>query len=209
MIHADVPATLRDAHDRPPPPSPFPLPFPLPSRRFRHPAPLSVELGPGLLDNIFDGIQRPLRSIANQAGDCFIPRGVNVPALDKSKAWAFEPAGIKVGDRITGGDIFGVVQVSTGTRISTFPSLCPHTCPTPRTRTRTRTRTSCASGRLTHHRTPHLLCFAFPSFSLLPPPSPSFPILSFPSPSFPFLCFPFHSFPFLFFLFLFFSSSFV
>ena len=42
--------------------------------------PLSVEPGPGVMGNIFDGIQRPLRKIAEVAGDCFIPRGINVPA---------------------------------------------------------------------------------------------------------------------------------
>jgi V-type H+-transporting ATPase subunit A len=45
--------------------------------------PLSVELGPGILNNIFDGIQRPLASIATKAGDCFLPRGIDVPALDQ------------------------------------------------------------------------------------------------------------------------------
>lgn len=58
--------------------------------------PLSVELGPGMLGNIFDGIQRPLTTIANMSGDCFIPRGVNVPALDAKKPWEFQPTGLKV-----------------------------------------------------------------------------------------------------------------
>lgn len=58
--------------------------------------PLSVELGPGILGNIFDGIQRPLKTIAQASGDCFIPRGVNVPALDPTKAWEFQPKGFKV-----------------------------------------------------------------------------------------------------------------
>lgn len=72
--------------------------------------PLSVELGPGILGNIFDGIQRPLKAIARQSGDVFIPRGVAVPALDSDIAWEFSPTGFKVGDRITGGDIYGVVK---------------------------------------------------------------------------------------------------
>ncbi len=58
--------------------------------------PLSVELGPGILNNIFDGIQRPLKQIAIASGDVFIPRGVAVPALDGSKSWEFHPTGFKV-----------------------------------------------------------------------------------------------------------------
>jgi V-type H+-transporting ATPase subunit A len=120
--------------------------------------PLSVELGPGIMGNIFDGIQRPLRQIATDSASCFIPRGVDVPALDRSLQWEFEPGkfkvrwegcggaglrrwrtpqfvgcvqprqvlsrqrnltpapctavvvGPQVGDRITGGDIYGVVR---------------------------------------------------------------------------------------------------
>jgi hypothetical protein len=53
--------------------------------------PLSVELGPGILGNIFDGIQRPLKTIAIKSGDVYIPRGVSVPALDKDQLWDFEP----------------------------------------------------------------------------------------------------------------------
>ena len=59
-------------------------------------APLSVELGPGALGTIFDGIQRPLKAIAKASGDVFIPRGVDVPALDRSASWEFEPGKIKV-----------------------------------------------------------------------------------------------------------------
>lgn len=58
--------------------------------------PLSVELGPGLLTTIFDGIQRPLKAIALSSGDCFIPRGVDVPALDRKKQWEFNPGKVKV-----------------------------------------------------------------------------------------------------------------
>lgn len=73
-------------------------------------APLSVELGPGLLANIFDGVQRPLEKIAETTGDMFIPRGVSVPALDRSKQWDFTPnPEIGIGDHVTAGDIFGTV----------------------------------------------------------------------------------------------------
>eukprot|EP00884_Botryococcus_braunii_P023521 jgi/Botrbrau1/9853/Bobra.0313s0022.1 len=72
--------------------------------------PLSAELGPGLLTTIFDGIQRPLKAIANLSGDVFIPRGVDVPALDRKKAWEFAPAKVKVGDRLTSGDIYALVK---------------------------------------------------------------------------------------------------
>ena len=74
--------------------------------------PLSVELGPGVMGNIFDGIQRPLKKIAEVAGDCFIPRGINVPSVDRSAAWEFNLPTVnqfKVGDHISGGDIFGIV----------------------------------------------------------------------------------------------------
>jgi len=73
--------------------------------------PLSVELGPGLIESMFDGIQRPLEAIAKQAGD-FITRGIDVPALNKEKKWHFKPVK-KVGDKVTGGDIIGVVQETT------------------------------------------------------------------------------------------------
>ncbi|KAF7295176.1 TFP1p-H+-ATPase V1 domain 69 kDa catalytic subunit [Mycena indigotica] len=71
--------------------------------------PLSVELGPGLMGNIVDGIQRPLRSIQERSKSIYIPRGINTDALDREIQWDFKPAGFKVGDHITGGDIFGGV----------------------------------------------------------------------------------------------------
>lgn len=71
--------------------------------------PLSIELGPGLMETIYDGIQRPLKSIAEKAQSIYIPRGVNVPSLNRSKKWDFTPGNCKVGDHITGGDIFGSV----------------------------------------------------------------------------------------------------
>jgi vacuolar-type H+-ATPase catalytic subunit A/Vma1 len=61
------------------------------------------------MSNIFDGIQRPLQSIHDSTKSIYIPRGINVPALDKDHQWHFEPVGFKVGDHITGGDIFGKV----------------------------------------------------------------------------------------------------
>ncbi|MEM4215901.1 MAG: V-type ATP synthase subunit A [Candidatus Anstonellales archaeon] len=72
--------------------------------------PLSVELGPGLLKSIYDGIQRPLALIASETGT-YIKRGVSVPPLDKKKKWKFEPK-VKKGDRIAAGDILGTVKES-------------------------------------------------------------------------------------------------
>lgn len=73
-------------------------------------APLQVELGPGIMDNIFDGIQRPLQSIAEASGIPFLPRGVNVQPLDHIKKWEFQPYDVKVGDLIAGGHFIGHVQ---------------------------------------------------------------------------------------------------
>jgi V/A-type H+-transporting ATPase subunit A len=72
--------------------------------------PLSVELGPGIITNFYDGIQRPLLDIKNQAGD-FITRGINVPGLDPDKRWEFNPT-VKKGDELVEGDILGEVQES-------------------------------------------------------------------------------------------------
>lgn len=58
--------------------------------------PLSVELGPGLLGMTYDGLQRPLESIAVITQDLYIPRGVAIPALDKKRMWPFRPAALKV-----------------------------------------------------------------------------------------------------------------
>ncbi|KAI1474210.1 V-type ATPase [Daldinia eschscholtzii] len=70
--------------------------------------PLSVELGPGLLHNIYDGIQRPLEKISQQSNSIYIPRGISAPALDRTKKWEFTPT-MKVGDHISGGDVWGTV----------------------------------------------------------------------------------------------------
>ncbi|MFO7151968.1 MAG: ATP synthase subunit A [Bacillota bacterium] len=70
--------------------------------------PLSVELGPGLLESIFDGIQRPLDVIEKKVGS-FITRGVEAPALNREKKWKFVPR-VKPGDRVVEGDVIGTVQ---------------------------------------------------------------------------------------------------
>ncbi|MBQ3404323.1 MAG: V-type ATP synthase subunit A [Oscillospiraceae bacterium] len=73
--------------------------------------PLSVELGPGLLENIYDGIQRPLEGIMAIAGET-IARGVSVPALDREKKWTFTPT-VAVGDEVVGGSVIGTVEETT------------------------------------------------------------------------------------------------
>ena len=72
-------------------------------------SPLSVELGPGLVENIYDGIQRPLDAIMKKTGGNNLPRGVEVPALDREKKWEFT-ATVHAGDEVIGGDIIGTVQ---------------------------------------------------------------------------------------------------
>lgn len=67
-------------------------------------APMNVTLGPGILDNIFDGIERPLKKIAASAG-AFIARGSNVPALNPDRVWHVTMK-VKVGDELKGGDIY-------------------------------------------------------------------------------------------------------
>lgn len=61
------------------------------------------------MGNIYDGIQRPLKSIAEISGSIYIPRGINTTALDRTIRWDFDPINYKVGDHISGGDIFGKV----------------------------------------------------------------------------------------------------
>ena len=73
-------------------------------------APLSVELGPGLIGNIYDGIQRPLEKLREMAGSN-LTRGIVSPALDRDRVWHFE-ATAQRGNRVSGGDILGVVQES-------------------------------------------------------------------------------------------------
>ncbi len=69
--------------------------------------PMSVELGPGLIGSIFDGIQRPLDGIRKLCGNN-LQRGAEVPPLKRETKWKFTPA-VKVGDKLTGGDVIGTV----------------------------------------------------------------------------------------------------
>ena len=70
--------------------------------------PMSVELGPGMLDNIYDGIQRPLPEVRRVSGDS-ISRGIDVPALNREKKWDFVPVA-RPGDKVIPGDVLGTVQ---------------------------------------------------------------------------------------------------
>ncbi|HHY46372.1 MAG TPA: V-type ATP synthase subunit A [Firmicutes bacterium] len=70
--------------------------------------PLSVELGPGLIESIYDGIQRPLSVLKEKSGDR-IQRGVEAPGIDRERIWHFAPR-VKKGDKVGPGDILGVVQ---------------------------------------------------------------------------------------------------
>jgi V-type H+-transporting ATPase subunit A len=85
--------------------------------------PLSVELGPGIMDTIFDGIQRPLSDIARESNDCFIPRGVDIASLDQNKQWQYTPGNFREGDLISGGDILGTVFENE--IISQHKIMCP------------------------------------------------------------------------------------
>lgn len=72
--------------------------------------PLSVELGPGILTQIFDGIQRPLQVIAEMSQSVFVPRGVDVPPLDMDRKWNFIPnKKVTEGSMVSGGLIYGHV----------------------------------------------------------------------------------------------------
>ncbi len=71
-------------------------------------SPLSVDLGPGLITNIYDGIQRPLPAVKDKTGD-FIERGVEAPALDRKKKWDFKPT-VKKGDSVKPCDVIGEVK---------------------------------------------------------------------------------------------------
>ena len=73
--------------------------------------PLSVELGPGMLERMYDGIQRPLKKLEALAGN-FLKKGVTAPALDREKLWDFEPCA-NIGDELVAGDILGTVEETT------------------------------------------------------------------------------------------------
>ncbi len=72
-------------------------------------APMSVELGPGIIENIYDGIQRPLGEILKKVQGNSLPRGVEVPSLDREKTWRFKPT-VAEGDPVEGGDVIGTVR---------------------------------------------------------------------------------------------------
>mmetsp|Transcript_64432 Transcript_64432/g.153729 ORF Transcript_64432/g.153729 Transcript_64432/m.153729 type:complete len:606 (+) Transcript_64432:114-1931(+) len=72
--------------------------------------PLSLELGPGILNGIYDGIQRPLERIQEVSKSVFVPRGVDVPNLDRDIKWDYTPGTVKVGDLVTAGDVVGSVK---------------------------------------------------------------------------------------------------
>jgi V/A-type H+-transporting ATPase subunit A len=72
-------------------------------------APLSVELGPGMLKAMYDGIQRPLNEIENATDSIYIPRGVSVPSISREIKWDFEPTAA-AGDEVITGDVIGTVQ---------------------------------------------------------------------------------------------------
>ena len=77
-------------------------------------APLSVELGPGLITSIYDGIQRPLETLCEKYGSNII-KGISEPALSREKRWIFEPA-VSYGDTVAAGDVYGFVQESATVR---------------------------------------------------------------------------------------------
>ncbi|TRY81571.1 hypothetical protein DNTS_012087 [Danionella cerebrum] len=70
----------------------------------------TIQLGPGIMGSIFDGIQRPLKDINDLTKSIYIPRGVNIGALNRDLKWDFSPNNLRVGSHITGGDIYGLVH---------------------------------------------------------------------------------------------------
>ena len=74
--------------------------------------PLSVELGPGLIESMFDGIQRPLDAFMESAQSAFLKKGIAVPSLNREKKWPFV-ATANVGDKVSSGDVIGTVQETT------------------------------------------------------------------------------------------------
>ncbi|MCB9816181.1 V-type ATP synthase subunit A [Candidatus Nomurabacteria bacterium] len=70
---------------------------------------MSAALAPGLLESIYDGVQRPLKDIQAASGDCYIKRGIEAQPIDLEKKWTFKPV-VKVGDTVVEGDVLGEVQ---------------------------------------------------------------------------------------------------
>ena len=89
---------------------------------YRTGKPLSLELGPGIMGEIFDGIQRPLDTIFKMVENVYIPKGIQVNALNDQKQWDFKPK-VKVGDVVTGGDVFG--SVVENTLLHDHSIMCP------------------------------------------------------------------------------------
>ncbi len=89
--------------------------------------PLSLELGPGIMGTIFDGIQRPLEDIFRRDQNVYIPRGADIPSLDPSKQWQYTPvSGLREGMAVSGGDIFGTVyenEIMTSHKIMVPPNI--------------------------------------------------------------------------------------
>jgi V/A-type H+-transporting ATPase subunit A len=71
--------------------------------------PLTVDLGPGLLDSIYDGVQRPLDVLESKMNSAFLDRGVDAPGIDLETEWTFEPT-VEAGDEVASGDVVGVVE---------------------------------------------------------------------------------------------------
>lgn len=88
---------------------------------YRTNKPLCVELGPGLVENIFDGIQRPLKSISEEYKSIYIPKGIEIPALDRNKEYEFKPIG-KENELVEEGDVYGTVVENT---LMTIKCLIP------------------------------------------------------------------------------------
>jgi len=85
--------------------------------------PLSVELGPGIMEEIFDGIQRPLETIATESKDVYVPRGVTISSLSPTKKWWYQPINFVEGQNIGPGDIFGTVVEND--LINSHKIMCP------------------------------------------------------------------------------------
>ncbi|MBM6859494.1 V-type ATP synthase subunit A [Clostridium saudiense] len=74
--------------------------------------PLSLELGPGLIESMFDGIQRPLDAFEKAANSPFLEKGISVNSLNRERVWNFKPT-VQIGDEVSSGDIIGTVQETT------------------------------------------------------------------------------------------------